>query len=187
MFEGGWTKRGWASWANLLVFWGSANSRSLQGLALASSQGMTTPCAGDAFGVHRNAARSEARHPLRTSVSSQSDAVALMTILPHGTGKALPWSKPLLCGSYSGHRHHVGSQASAVISASGVKTPEPCNLFCSWLQFKLRRLWIHHCLSPPITTAGRRASWGTSTLLHLVFLAASQLAPLPPFWQGPKA
>lgn len=51
---------------------------------------MTTPCAGDAFGVHRNVARSEARHPLRTYVSSQSDDVALMTILPHGTGKALP-------------------------------------------------------------------------------------------------
>lgn len=72
--------------------------------------------------------------PLCTYFSWRSLVFAVMTILHHGMGKALPRSKPLLCGSYSGHRHHVGSQASAVISASGVKTSEQWNLFCSWLQ-----------------------------------------------------
>lgn len=56
------------------------------------------------------------------------------------------------------HRHHVGSQASAVISAPGMKTSEQWNLFCSWLQLGMHRLWIHRCLSPPITTPNMRAS-----------------------------
>ena len=136
---------------------------------------MTTPGAGDACGVRGNVARAVDLRQLVGWCCCLDDDTA-----PMG------WKRPLLCGSYSGHRHRVGSQASAVISASGVKTSRQWNLFCSWLQITPCRLRTHRRSSPPNTTPGRRASRGTSTLLP-VFLAGSQLAPLPPCGPRPRA